>query len=169
MKKYFSNKIIISNLFKSGLLIPFNLMIYCIFPLFNFSKPFPKEFIAKFESEFLKTFKCDSRKSDTENFWLTSIYVTNHSSIMHNTVQKFLSLYGFNRNMSMACLLLIFTFLIMSLFGFNNNLYVNLSYFLCFFGYYIFFIRYYYIYINYYTKFIIRSFLVLKCCEEEEK
>lgn len=129
--------------------------------------PFDDNMIQKFKYHFETVFGYQAEKAGTNNYWFAVMYVNERSRNLSQTVQNFLSLYSFARNLS-ASLFLLFLYMFF-MFIFNHEVLNTIQKsrlifapLLAYAGYIIVLSRYYYLYKNYYSKYVLRSFVFLR-------
>lgn len=140
---------------------PFRVAESFVSHLMGLNKPFPPVVRKHFHEEFEKKFnmKADSSLS-SEVHWLTYWYVCEFSPNIRSRLYKFLSLYGFTRNVSGSLLI---SSLALSFPATLHEASVHLTYTsLLLFGLAILLsIRFYYLYANYHSRSLYRGFLAL--------
>lgn len=146
-----------------GLGWPFDFLAKRVFEDLTFSSSFTDTFVAEYKRIVNKYFKMNVDEIKTENYWLPSIYLTHYHPELRTVIKKFMSLYGFARNMSMTFFLIFYLLIFLKLLGHNIK---NTVMFISFIGAYVFLFRYYYLYVRYYSKYIIRAFVYTFKTEE---
>ena len=124
----------------------------------------PKEVVKKIKEKFKEEFDVDpTPEMKSELFWAIYLYVINRSQTMRIRIEKFLTLYGFMRSMSIACYIvsLLLSVVVVnsdSNIVFSKKIYVWTCYLFGVFSI-VFMLRYYYLYNNYFSKTILRVFV----------
>ncbi len=129
-------------------------------------QPFGLEIADKFRAKFHEQFGLESGTAMTENFWQPYISVTRNDPSLRATLQHFLHLYGFARNISMACFISS-AMVLGRYYCYSNHAATpaldSFPFFTVALVFYVLgwvmFGRYYYLYAGYYTKMMIRAFI----------
>lgn len=136
----------------------FELWAKALLSLFRMQKPFREEFRRKFLIKFEQVFDMDAKDIGTDVYWLTYSYLCQQETACTKLLHKWLSQYGFARNLAIS-------FFILFVYGITINTFYNLE------GPYLawcivtgvtavlFGLRYFYLYYNYYSKFVFRAFM----------
>lgn len=140
---------------------PFRVVEILLCHLMGLNTKVPEPIRKRFQSEFKKRFKLTpSEEISSEIHWLTYWYVCEKSSNLRERLHKFLSLYGFTRNIAGAFIVSAFLVsLPASLRGSAEHL-AFVAIILFFTGIMIS-IRYYYLYSNYHSRSVYRGLLAL--------
>lgn len=176
MKKYMEKfkllKLLYSVINNSNYLI--FMCIISFLRMFRIYNPFPKELSKRINNELRKYYgelnlgndKNISQALNTENYWLTYIYLKSSNLSFMPSISHFVNLYGFSRNICMSFILVgVFFTLSYYLFGFYHKPFIRFVDLLCYFMALCFFMRYLYLFSTYYTKLIFRFFLLQRCYE----
>lgn len=149
---------------------PFDILSHILTPILNTNLSFNSEFRAKYKAQFERAFGLDPNKAESNNYWLSYCYVTNHSAALSGAVRRWETLYLFSRNLSVA-LFLFFVYVLLWMHAHTHAkgfewadpavktslleglaLYVLAGLFL---------IHFYYLYVSYFSKLLYRSFVFL--------
>ncbi|SHJ76690.1 hypothetical protein ACQ0P8_06800 [Halodesulfovibrio aestuarii] len=142
--------------------LPMLLISLLLGKLLGMRDKFPVEFATKIKEKYNRIFSIDFETAkSTEVWWSLYWYVINRDNVVRARIDKFLSLYGFMRNLAFACW---FTAVCISIT--HNNFASDMPAFQIItmgllFCSIIFAVRFYYLYYNYYSKTIFRVFLYL--------
>jgi len=131
---------------------------YLFLSLLRMRKPFREEFRKKFLVEFEDVFGLEAQDVGTDVYWLTYSYLRQHKPGCAKLLHKWLSLYGFTRNLAISFFLLFIYGIIINTIRHYGGPYlawcVVTGVTAVIFG-----LRYYYLYYNYYSKFVFRAFV----------
>jgi len=128
-------------------------------------KRFDPDTIDAYKRKFYNDFELDVDEVDTNVFWLSYVFLVQHSPNSLPTIRNFLHMFSFARNTAAATfLLLAITLSVKYVFGAqitpgNAMLLYMFSMILYIFGL-VMLLRYFYLYSSYFTKYILRSYLI---------
>lgn len=143
--------------------LPMLLISLLLGKLLGMRDKFPDEFAAKIKEKYNSIFPIDFETAkSTEVWWSLYWYVVNRDSVVRARIDKFLSLYGFMRNLAFACW---FTAVCLAVthnnYEIGRKLTVQWAVVVLLLCSILFAVRFYYLYYNYYSKTIFRVFLYL--------
>ena len=124
-------------------------------------------FVREFKKQFKYKFSLNSDESETNNFWLPYIHVSENSVNMGAALTNWLNLYSLSRNLSFSFyLLFLYSGFVFSFQIGRIELKMHGAFFIfpisMFILSLILLIRFYYLYSSYYTKYTLRAFYVLQ-------
>lgn len=136
----------------------FNSWAYFLLSLLRMRKPFNEEFRRKFVIKFEQVFDLKAKDVGTDVYWLTYSYLCQRRPACTKLLHKWLSQYGFARNLAISFFLLFVYGITMNAIYHPEGPYlawcIVTGVTAVLFG-----LRYFYLYYNYYSKFVFRAFM----------